>query len=118
MRACIENYIDLSLAQGKIDLPTSPGELIHADVCRPVLKKSLDGNRYFVAFKDDFSQYRTVQRKTEAVITKFAAKVKTAGYTLKELWTNGGREFNNSEVHSIVQKAGLNHQTFMPYTTE
>ncbi|GBL76265.1 hypothetical protein AVEN_234520-1 [Araneus ventricosus] len=31
---------------------------------------------------------------------------------------NGGGEFNNSELHQIIQKEGLSHRTSMPYTPE
>lgn len=105
------------------DRPTCPGQLIHADVCGPMPEKSLGGNRYFVVFKDDYSKYRTVylmKEKSEVkeMLSKFLSEVKTAGYTLKELLTDGGGEFNNSEVHDIVQKAGLNHRVSMPYCPE
>ncbi|GBN32827.1 hypothetical protein AVEN_94649-1 [Araneus ventricosus] len=40
--------------------PSSPGKLVHADVCDPMPEKYLAGNRYFVAFKYDYSKYRTV----------------------------------------------------------
>jgi len=33
---------------------TSPGEIIHADVCGPMEESSLSGMRYFVCFKDDY----------------------------------------------------------------
>ncbi|GBM81734.1 hypothetical protein AVEN_113952-1 [Araneus ventricosus] len=32
--------------------------------------------------------------------------------------SDGGGEFNNSEVHQIIQKEGLSHLTSMPYTPE
>ena len=33
------------------------GELVHADLCRPMEERSLGGNRYFLLFKDDYSSY-------------------------------------------------------------
>lgn len=35
-------------------------ELIHTDVCGPIQESSIDGSRYFLLFKDDFSHFRTV----------------------------------------------------------
>lgn len=103
--------------------PTSPGHLVHADVCGPMPEKSLGGNRYFVAFKDDYSKYRAVylmkeKSEVKVMLSRFLAEVKTAGYTLKELLTDGGTEFKNAEVDAIVQKAGLHHRTSMPYSPE
>jgi hypothetical protein len=39
---------------------TKPGQLIHSDVCGPMQVNSLGGKRYFVIFKDDFSNYTYV----------------------------------------------------------
>ncbi|GBM61163.1 Retrovirus-related Pol polyprotein from transposon TNT 1-94 [Araneus ventricosus] len=44
--------------------------------------------------------------------------MKNAGYMLKELLTDGGGEFNNSEVHQIIQKEDLSHRKSMHYTPE
>ncbi|GBN41567.1 Retrovirus-related Pol polyprotein from transposon TNT 1-94 [Araneus ventricosus] len=103
--------------------PSSPGQLVHADVCGPMPEKSLGGNRYFVAFKDDYSKYRTVylikkKYDIKEMLSRFLSEMKNAGYMLKELLTDGGGEFNNSEVHQIIQKEGLSPRTSMPYTPE
>ncbi|GBM10940.1 Retrovirus-related Pol polyprotein from transposon TNT 1-94 [Araneus ventricosus] len=84
--------------------PSSPGQLVHAGVCGPMPEKSLGDKRYFVAFKDDYYKYRTVyliKRKSEfkKYYLDFYLKRRNEGYMLKELLTDGGGEFNNSEVH-------------------
>ncbi len=107
----------------RVDRATAPGELIHADVCGPMQEDSFKGFRYFVDFKDDYSRYRSVfflKKKSEVVdkLKILLAQVKTLGHTVKELLTDGGGEFDNSEVRSITQQAGLNHRMSMPYTPE
>lgn len=36
------------------------GELVHSDVCGPFSTPSVNGARYFVLFKDDYSSFKTV----------------------------------------------------------
>ncbi|GBN37521.1 hypothetical protein AVEN_14697-1 [Araneus ventricosus] len=62
---------------------SSPGQLVHADVYGPIPEKYLGGNRYFVAFKDDYSKYRTVylmKKKSEVkeILSKFQSEMKNA----------------------------------------
>lgn len=77
------------------DCPTSPGQLVHADMCGLMPEKSLSGNnRYFVAFKNNYSKYRIVylikeRSQLKEMLARFLAEVKTVGYTLKELLTDG-----------------------------
>lgn len=53
--------------------------------------------------------------QVKGMLLRFLAETKTAGYALKALLTDGGREFNNHKVQNILQNAGLNHKTFIPY---
>ena len=97
------------------------GELIHADVCGPMQEDSFQGFRYFLVFKDDYSKYRSVYflKKNSDVVNKlkqFLAEVRTIGHTVKEMLTDGGGEFDNSDVRVVTQQAGLNHRMTMPYS--
>lgn len=49
----------LSLKQ-RTDHPKGLGELIHADVNRPMNTVSMGGVRYYVCFKDDYSKFRRI----------------------------------------------------------
>lgn len=103
--------------------PNTPGELIHADVCGPMEVESLGGARYFVVFRDDFSRIRKVfilRKKSEVSdkLNEFLAMVKTAGHTVKEFLSDGGKEFDNAEVKEILAKYGIEHRLSMPYTPE
>ena len=100
-----------------------PGDLIHADVCGPMQEDSFSGCRYFVNFKDDYSKYRSVyclKHKSDVTdkLRVFLAEAKNLGHTVKELLTDGGGEFDNYAVKSIVEGVGLHHRLTVPYTPE
>lgn len=86
-------------------------------------EKSLGGKRYFVDFKDDFTKYRSIyflKEKSEVKekLSQFLLEVKTIGHTVKEILSDGGKEFNNADVKKIMHAAGLHHRMSMPYTPE
>lgn len=61
---------------------TSIGQVIHSDVCGPMQVGTLNGERYFVSFKDDFSgwiEIKLLKYKSEVPDTfkKFKAKLET-----------------------------------------
>lgn len=77
----------------------------------------------FVVFRDDYSRIRkifTLRKKSEVPnkLSEFLAIVKTAGHTVKEFLSDGGKEFDNEEVNSILAKYGIEHRLSMPYTPE
>lgn len=85
--------------------------------------KSIAGASYYLCFKDDYSKYRQVfflKQKSEVVkkLKIFLAEAEVAGHVIKELQSDGGLEFNNSEVRSILQQKGIKIRMTMPYTPE
>ncbi len=101
----------------------NPGDLIHSDVCGPMEIDSIGGKRYFVVFKDDYSKYRTVyflKEKSEVFdkMKLFLAEVKTLGHTVKQMQTDNGTEYCNSNVRELLGQNGIVHRTSMPYTPE
>jgi hypothetical protein len=96
---------------------------VYADVCGPMQNDSFSGYRYYVNFKDDFTKFRSVyflKQKSEVAskLKVFLAEAKTMGHTVKQLLTDGGGEFDNNNVRSIVQQFGIKHRFTMPYTPE
>lgn len=80
---------------------SSPGELIHADVCGPMQEVSLGGARYYVCFKDDYSKFRRVfflKGKSEVAncLKIFLNEAKTVGLVVREFLCDGGKEFDNA----------------------
>lgn len=108
---------------GSRERATTPGQLMHADVCGPIETKSAQGYRYFVLFKDDFSRYRYVyfMKEKSEVATKLEQmlnEIKTIGHTVKELLSDNGLEFNNEAVKQILSKHGIRQRLVTPYTPQ
>ncbi|UYV76010.1 hypothetical protein LAZ67_13002124 [Cordylochernes scorpioides] len=102
---------------------TQPGNLIHVDVCGPMQEVSKGGMRYFVCFKDDFTKYRSVyflKEKSQVIekLEQFLLETKTTGHIVKEILTEGGKEFVNKETSKITNKYGINDRITMPYTPQ
>ncbi|UYV80580.1 hypothetical protein LAZ67_19000797 [Cordylochernes scorpioides] len=102
---------------------TQPGSLIHVDVCGSMQEVSKGGMRYFVCFKDDFTKYRSVyflKEKSQVIekLEQFLLETKTTGHIVKEILTDGGKEFVNKETSKITNKYGINHRITMPYTPQ
>lgn len=101
---------------------TEPGERIHTDVCGP-FQESRSGYRYFLLLKDDYTKYRTIyflRQKSEVSgkLNQFLAEAETVGHTVKELLCDNGKEFDNKDVRTILQKKGITQRFIMPYTPE
>lgn len=102
---------------------TKTGELVHADVCGPMQTTSLGGSRYFVLFKDDFSNYRTVyfmKQKSEVsrYIEKYLNLVKSINSTVSVFRSDNGLEFVNVAVIKLFEMNGVRHQRTVTYTPE
>lgn len=103
--------------------PTDAGVLIHADLCGPMQEKSIGGSRYFLCFKDDFSKFRRVffiseKSEVENCLKTFLNEAKATGHNVKEFLCDGGKEFDNANVHSILESRGINMRISMPYSPE
>jgi hypothetical protein len=90
-------------------------ELIHSDVCRPMSYTSIEGERYFFIYKDDFSGFVAVYliRKKSEVFSYyrlFAAIVKTqTGCHILTLRSDGGGEIRQQRFQNSSQ--GKRRQT-------
>jgi transposase InsO family protein len=92
-----------SFPVGKSWRATKPLELVHADICGPMQTLSLNKNKYFIIFLDDFSRITWVyfiKEKYDALIIFQQFKVvveKKSGYVLKTLHTDRGGEFTSND---------------------
>jgi hypothetical protein len=87
-------------------------------------ENSLGGKRYFVIFKDDFSNYTYVyfmSQKSE-VKNKFELFLNTVKNQLNisiiTLRSDCGLEYKNTEVKALLDKLGIKHETSVPYTPQ
>lgn len=100
------------------------GELVHADLCGAMEQNSFGNSRYFLLFKDDFSQFRKLyflQNKTEVVdcFRNYLQRVvNETGRNVKTFRTDNGLEFVNEEMRQIVFDQGIRHERTVAYTPE
>lgn len=107
---------------GTREKATKPGERIHTDVCGP-FQESMSGFRYFVLFKDGWTKFRAIyfiKEKSEVAekLAQFVAEASTTGHVIKELLSDNGKEFDNKDVRTILQREGIVQRLTMPYTPE
>ena len=108
----------------KIERATRVREIIHTDVCGPMDQESLGRKRYFLIFKDDFSGFRQIyfiREKSEVVgkLKLFCNQIETQfTENIKEIHSDGGREFKNKYVGEFLSSKGIKHTINVPYTPE
>lgn len=100
------------------------GEIIHTDVCGPIEQTSLNGSRYFLLFKDDYSHFRFIyflKQKSE-VVEKCRYFVKLAekecGHPIRIIQSDNGTEYINDEMKKFLDENGIRHRRTVPYTPE
>ena len=103
---------------------TGVGQVIHSDVCGPIQVPTPFGERFYVAFKDEFSgwtEIKLIRNKCEVpkAFKDFSAKVETeTGKKVKILRSDGGGEYIGTELKDWLEKAGIAHQVTPPYTPQ
>lgn len=103
---------------------TKPQEIIHSDLCGPMQVESLGKKKYSLMFKDEFSGYRYVyflNEKSEVFdnLKIFCLKIENQfGENIKELHTNGGKEYKNANVKSFLKSKGIKFSVSVPYTPQ
>lgn len=91
-------------------------ELIHSDLCGPMPVKSLNGNRYFITFIDDFSRKTTImciKSKDEVTdcVKKYIARVeREKGEKVKRFRTDNGLEYCNKVLTDFFKNTGIKHE--------
>lgn len=108
----------------RVNKSTKCGEIVHTDVCGPIEEISLNGSRYFVIFKDDYSHFRFVyflKHKSE-VFEKCKSFVRLAekecGHPIRILQSDNGTEYVNDDMKKFLDENGIRHRRSVPYTPE
>lgn len=99
------------------------GETINCDVNGPMSVSSLNGERYFVLFKDDYSKFRRIfflktKDEVEYCVATFLKEAEVWGHTIKYFRCDGGLEFNNAKVKAALHKYGITMLVGSPYSPE
>lgn len=107
----------------RTDRPQAVGELINADVNGPMSIDSINGFRYYVAFKDDYSKFVRIffmKNKSEVAehLQTFLKECDTAGHKVKVFRSDGGREFDCNQVLTQLRNRGIEFRLTCPYTPE
>lgn len=93
---------------------------VHSDVCGPMHQTSLEGARYFVTFKDEYSGWLTtnfMKSKTEVLshLKAFHAfLINQTGHSIKILRSDQGTEYINVATTEWIQKMGILHEKKRP----
>lgn len=99
-------------------------QLVHTDISGPRRTPSLNGNRYYAAFIDDFTRMCWIfflKHKSEVarVFWSFKARVENeSGYKIQILRSDNGKEYTSEEFNRFCDEAGIEHQLTAPYTPQ
>lgn len=109
---------------GRVELATEVREVIHTDACGPMQQESLGRKRYSLIFKDEFSGYRQIYflREKSEVFGKlkiFCLEIQNQfGENLKEVHSDGGKEYVNKSVEQFLNSKGIKHTVNVAYTPQ
>ncbi|CAL2254986.1 unnamed protein product [Prunus armeniaca] len=99
-------------------------ELVHTDVCGPMRTPSLDNNRYFILFINDYTRMTWVyflRERSEVfnIFKKFKTHVeKQSGHYIKALRSDRGKEYTSKEFNKFCEDEGVEHQLTVGYAPE
>jgi transposase InsO family protein len=99
-------------------------DLVHTDVCRPMITQSLGGAKYFIEFIDDASKWcevRFLKSKAEVfkATTEYIVLVENQkGKKVKCLQSDNGGEYTGKEFDDYLKKRGITRRLTAPYNPE
>eukprot|EP00253_Pinus_taeda_P014589 PITA_14589 len=99
-------------------------DLIHSDVCGPMLVKSLGGHQYYVNFIDDYSRktWLYLLKNKDEVFKKFLEFKNEVEYLtekkIKILRSDNGGEYTSKESIAFCKEAGIERELIVPYNLE
>ena len=103
---------------------STPGYLIHVDICGPMAHVSLGGALYYLLFKDDFSGYWyifCIAEKTDALRCLqdvYHEIFRENGNHLQIFRTDGSGEFTSKNFEAYLSQQGIRHKITAPYRPE
>ena len=99
-------------------------ELVHYDICGPIIPNSNGGKRYIITFINDYSRKIWVyflQEKSEAFVAFKSYKAlveKEVGNPIKVVRTDRGGEYNSHEFENFCENHGIKRQLTTAYTPQ
>lgn len=101
-----------------------PLEIVHTDVCGPIEPPTWDGNRYYVAFLDDYTHHAMVyflKRKNEVAekIQEYVGEVETKWKSkIGKLRCDNGTEYTDERVKTYCKRKGIVLDCTITYTPQ
>lgn len=99
-------------------------DLVHTDVCGPMRTPSIDGNRYFVTFIDDATNYCVISfiKQKSEVLGKFQAFVammaNQTGKCVRAVRCDQGGEYTSHDWKHYCATKGIVMEYTAPHTPE
>ncbi|CDW55254.1 retrovirus Pol polyprotein [Trichuris trichiura] len=102
-----------------------PGEILHTDVCGPIVQPSVGGSFYFFCFKGESSGYRKVcfMRREDDVLKYLKSAISEVKRdnnrrTVRRLRSDCGTEFVKKIISDFLVENGTRHEKSPPSTPE
>eukprot|EP00253_Pinus_taeda_P008959 PITA_08959 len=99
-------------------------ELIHSDLCGPMLVSSANGNNYIMTFIDDYTRMCWVyllKNKSDAFLTfkNFHKWMENDAQShIGSIRTDNGKEYSSNEFEQYLRQHGIKHQIIVPYNPQ
>lgn len=103
---------------------TAVGQRVHVDMCGPMGTATLEGSRYFVLAKDEYSTYRLAYfTKTKDqfhdCVRKVIAQIEgDTGKRVSKLISDRGSELMSRKTQDYLVEMKIAHETSAPFTPE
>ena len=86
--------------------------------------KSLGGNLYCLVIVDDYSRYSWVfflhdKSEVASCFKKFTKRIQNKfEVKLKKIWSDNGKEFDNTNIEAYCDEVGIKHEVSATYTQQ
>jgi hypothetical protein len=113
-----------SFKKKKVISTSRPLKLLHMDLFGPIRTASLSGKLYAFVIVDDYSRYTWVlflAHKNEAhkAFVKHCRRIQNEkGYTINNVRSDRGREFDNQDIELYCDQNGFGHNFSAPRTPQ
>lgn len=114
--------IQLPFPKGQAWRASQKLQLVHTDVCGSMSIPSLNGNRYFLLFIDDFSRmcwayFLKAKSEVYEVFQQFKNYVENqTNLKIKTLRSDNGTKYSSSQFHMYCRDEEIQHQFTVTYT--
>jgi transposase InsO family protein len=101
-----------------------PLELLHMDLFGPIVYISIGGSKYSLVILDDYSCFTWVfflqeKSQTQETLKRFLKQAQNEfGLRIKNIRSDNGTEFKNSQIEGFLEKEGIKHEFSSPYTPQ